>query len=292
MSYLRPQHVFIVLMGLSAISAFLIPPQYTTKVVPQTQRLFAPISWPAGTLAAAIDQRVSPPAFNDNRKIEAVQLENQQLRNDVAVLSKQLEDIRRRDAELAKLGSAKDSCRLFNVIGGDTGTRDSLAINASTLEGVKPDQYVLYPGGLVGQVQRAGPGGAQVRLITDPSFRIRVRFGRFSTKNGKTAYEPLGTPIALAQGAGDGSLAVRLTFADIGYTSDGKPGDAATSLHDGSDYAVLSDPDCSSQLQGEMIGRVERITPLADARRFVQIRIQPTTNLKKLHEVMVMTKEN
>jgi cell shape-determining protein MreC len=291
MSSLRFHHVFFGLMVCSAAVAFLVPAQYGAKFQPQVQVLFAPVSRPAGAIAAVISNRVAPATVDDRRTTVALHTENEQLRVDVDLLRTQLEEIYRQNAELGKLGLVKDLCRLVKVVGGDAGTRESLAITASSLEGIKEDMYVLHPGGLVGQVQRAGIGGAQVRLITDPAFRIRIRFVRYTTVSNNTQFEFLGTPVVLAEGAGTGTLVVRgLLLSDIGYDATGKPGAGGETLRDG-DYALLYDRDCPRRLQGEPIGRVVRISARTDARGFAEVRLQPGTNLKKLREVMVMVKE-
>jgi cell shape-determining protein MreC len=292
MSYLRTQHIFVVLMAFSAITGFIVPPQYVGRFQPQVQRLFAPIAWPARKIAGAIQSRVAPAAVEDRRGVADISTENRQLRSEVAMLHTQLEEMYRRDAQLQKLGELKDLCKLFKVIGGDSGTRDSLAIAASTLEGVKDEQYVLYPGGLVGQIQRSGYGGAQIRLITDAGFRVRVRFVRFTKAQGETNYEPVGTPVVLAQGAGNGTMLVRdLPLSLIGYDTTGKPKAQEQTLHEG-DSAILFDPDCPRALQGRTLGHVIRISASADARQMAEVRLQPDTNLNRLREVMVMTKEN
>ncbi|HEY2584661.1 MAG TPA: rod shape-determining protein MreC [Tepidisphaeraceae bacterium] len=295
MSYLRAQHVFYFLMAVSALTAFVIPPEYARRVSPQVQWVFAPVSRPVGALAASISDRVAPPAASDHRGEVAVKIENQRLRAEVALLTTQLDEMRRRDAELAKLGSAKDKCRIFPVVGGDSGTRESLALGGSSFQGLKDDQWVLYAGGLAGQVKRAGPAGAQVQLITDPGTRIKIRFVRFTTANGQTTFEPLGIPAVLAQGAGKNAMVVKaLSLATIGYNPDGKAleGTSNETVREGTDYAVLFDSDCPRDLQGKMIGRVTRVIPRPDARLFAEIRIEPDERLAKLREVMVMTKEN
>jgi cell shape-determining protein MreC len=295
MSYLRAQHVFYALMGVSALTAFVIPPEYSRKVTPQVQWMFAPVSRPVEALAAAVNDRVAPPAANDHRADVAVKLENQRLRAEVALLTTQLDEMRRRDAELAKLGSAKDLCRIFPVVGADSGTRESLALGGSSFQGLKDDQWVLYTGGIAGQIKRAGPAGAQVQLITDPATRVKIRFVRFTTVKGQTTFEPLGIPAVLAQGAGQNTMAVKaLSLAAIGYTPDGKPlqGTTNETVREGTDYAVLFDSDCPQVLWGKMIGRVTRVIPRPDARLFAEIRIEPDERLAKLREVMVMTKEN
>ena len=291
MSYLRAQHVFVVLMGVSALTAFVVPPQYGGRFQPQMQILFAPVSRPVGAIAAAISNRVSPETITDRRNVTDIALENRQLRAEVAMLHTQLEEMYRRDAQLQTLGEIKDLCKLFKVVGSDSGTRESLAISGTTLEGVKDDQYVLYAGGIVGQVQRAGYGGAQVRLITDPGFRVRVRFVRFTKANGKTNYEAVGTPVVLAQGAGNGTMLVRdLPLNLIGYDTAGKPKAEEQTLREG-DSAILFDSDCPRALQGRTLGHVIRVAASTDARQMAEVRLQPDTSLMKLREVMVMTKE-
>jgi cell shape-determining protein MreC len=293
MSYLRFNHVFFALMMLSVVFAFVIPPEKAGRLAPQIQLLFVPVSRPIGAIAAVISNRFASSESEDRRKTEDIRRENLQLRGDVASLQTQLDEMYRRNAELDKLGSVKDLCRLIKVIGSDSGTRDSLEIEGSTLQGISNDMYVLIPGSLVGQIQRAGVGGAQVRLITDPGFRRTIRFVRFTSINGKTQFERLGMPAVLAEGLGNGLMVVRgLTWAAIGCDDKGKPNGAGETLHVGTDFAELYDNDSPRRLQGQMLGRVVSIGPRNDARGYAEIRLAPNANLKKLREVMVMTKEN
>ena len=64
------------------------------------------------------------------------------------------------------------------MIGSDTGTRSSLAIQGSSLQGLRENMVALYSGGIVGRVQRAGVGGTRVQLITDLNFRVLAVFAR------------------------------------------------------------------------------------------------------------------
>ena len=290
MSYLRFQHVFVGLMGMSALSAFVVPRGYARRFEPSVQGLFAPLSRPAGSLAAAISSRVAPPAYDDRRSAQDIRAENQRLRAELIRTQTQLDEMRRVHEELSKLGNARDLCQLFKVIGGDGGIGESIALAASTFDGVKDDQYVLYPFGLVGQVYRAGVGGSQVRLVTDRSFRVQITFRRL---NAAAQKEEVGVPVCLAQGTGSGSMVVRdLSYLQIGYTPDFKPpaGRENTSLRVG-DLAVVSDRDCPMAIQGEQIGTVVAINRRTDQRMFAEIVIKPNQPLMKLREVMVMTKE-
>ena len=293
MSYLRFRHVFFGLMGVSALSAFVIPPGYARKFEPAVQGLFAPVSRPVGSLAAIVSNRVAPPASNDRRAIQDVREENERLRTELTRVQAQLEEMQRVHTEMSLLGKARDFCQLFKVVGGDAGTRESIVLAASSFDGVKEEQYVLYRFGLVGQIQRAGVGGSQVRLVTDPAFRVQILFRRMKTTDGKTLPVNVGTPACLVQGMGTGTMVVRdLNYSQIGYGPDFKPleGKEDACLRVG-DMAVLSDRDCPLAVQGETLGTVVGITRRTDQRMFAEIRIKPQEPLKKLREVMVMTKE-
>src|SRR5205807_10168779 len=97
-----------------------------------------------------------------------------------------------------------------SVVGTDAGARESLSLSGSTLEGIREEMYVVYRGGMVGQVERAGLGGAQVRLITDPSFRIRASFGTFQPDaNGGLQFERVAAPSVVLEGCGKGAMLAR-----------------------------------------------------------------------------------
>jgi cell shape-determining protein MreC len=276
-------------MALSAIVAFAVPERIAGKYQPQIQVLFWPVSRPVASVARAVTRRVSPPATNDRRPDMDIRAENDHLRADNAWLHAQLAELLRKDQELSKLGSLKDRCAITKVIGGDGGTRESIQIAGTTWGGFKPDMYVLSSDGLVGQIARIWVGGGQVRLVSDPSFRIRCRFWRFESGE----MRPLAIPPVLVQGKGDGLLRVlsQLPLAAIGLD---------TNLHairnaDGptlaeNDYVIVDDGDCPP-LKGVKIGRVAQIDRRRDARLFAEVSVRPTTNLKRLSEVMVMTRE-
>ena len=293
MSYLRFNHVFFALMGLSALSALVIPSRYATKFQPQIQSLFAPVSRPVWSVAAWVSNRVTPPAANDPRSAQDIRQENQRLRAQLARLQAQVDELSRRDAALSELGQKRELCRIAKVVGADAGTRDSLAIAGSSFDGLREEQYVLSPVGLVGQIQRAGAAGAQVRLLTDRAFHIRVRFRRFFPGSNPPRYVDVATPLVLAEGTGNGTMVVRgLALSAIGLDADlrPQPGNDGALLKAG-DVAVVADGECPSALQGEPIGRVTRILHRRDHLLFAEIVIQPEADVRRLTEVMVMTKE-
>lgn len=278
MSHIKFNHVFASLLALSLLSAFVIPPKYTDKALPQVQSAFAPVSAPARRLGAWVHNRVSPRQSPDRRGAEDVKAENALLRGRVIELTAQLEVERRRNAQWATLGSLKDQCVPVEVAGADSGTRDSLALQGSTLEHVRDNAVALYPGGVAGQIHgRAGLAGAQLRLITDRGFRVRGHFVRMTPD-----FAPQKVSDDLTFVGVGGALAVQTPVTEQMLKDYG--------LEVG-DIAVADDRDWPSALAGKALGSVTRIEPRRDAAAgFVDIRVEPSVNLKLLDEVMVLRK--
>src|SRR6185436_10207276 len=127
-----------------------------------------------------------------------------------ANLEAQLETIRRSDASL-NVGSLRPLCTRVNVIGPDVGGRESLSLGVVPGVELRDGMAVLYTGGLVGRIERAGSLGAQVRLITDPNAKnLTAYFGRWVRKSDtETEFQRTATDIPLVEGAGRGELIVR-----------------------------------------------------------------------------------
>jgi len=123
---------------------------------------------------AALLQRVGIGGIHpDGLALEARHIVSAGEDADAAVVE-HVEAERRRNAEWAPMGELRERCIPLAVSGTDAGTRESLALPASTLERVADGAFALYPGGIAGRVQgRVGFGGAQLRLITDPGFKVR-----------------------------------------------------------------------------------------------------------------------
>src|SRR4051812_35686042 len=222
MPRLRFQPVFFLLMSLAAASAFLIPPHLTAKVTPRLEWLFAPVARPSGAVAAWAHGRSAglPP---DDRKEYVVLAENDELRQQNVYLRQRVEDLERVNADRAQLGDLRTLCTPVPVIGGDPGVRESLAVEASSLGGLRDGMYVIYPGGIVGTL-RSGVAGGQVELITNPGKRVYAYFS--GKRDGPAAKGADGRPAnaagfvrlnkerVLVEGAGKGQLVYRLGRAE------------------------------------------------------------------------------
>ena len=279
MSYIKFNQVFGFLLVLSALSAFVIPPAYTSKAIPQVQAAFSPVSRPARSAGQWVHARVSQKESPDKRNAEDVKAENQLLRERNAWLEAQLDVERQRNAQWARLGSLKDRCVSVDVAGSDAGPRDSLALEGSTLERVEDRDVALYPGGVAGQIQgRVGIAGAQLRLITDKGFKVRGHFIRMTRAADGTPRTERLTAMVLFEGVG-GALVVRPPLSE----------QAVKGLQPG-DVAVAEERDWPTDLVGLTLGTVAKIDPKRDAPGFAEVRVEPQTNLEMLDEVMVLVK--
>jgi hypothetical protein len=278
MSYIKFNHVFALLLALSAAAAFAIPEKYSVKPLPGLQVVFAPVSIPVRHVGGWVHDRLFPRDLAGKRTLQAVVAENERLTDAVGYLQKQLEAERRRNAEWAPLADLRDRCIPLAVAGADAGTRESLALPVSTLERVRDGAFALYPGGVAGRVDgRSGLGGAQLRLITDPGFKVR---GHFSRRGAGGEVEQT-TEVFLLEGVGDGAMVARgaVTMEDV-----------QKGLVRVGDSALLDDRDWPAALHGQRLGVVTRIDPMREQHKFAAVRVEPTSNLLLLNEVMVFTK--
>jgi len=281
MSFLKFHHVFFMLLALAAMSAFMIPPRFTDPGRAQVQGIFEPVSKPTRLVALWAKQRFFSEPSSDPRTPAVVGDENQRLRVTLANVSAQLEQLKlvNRDREL--LGDVRDLCTPVAVTGSDPGGRDSLSTAGTTLQGIKPGMKVLYPGGLVGVVDRAGATGSQVRLVTDRGFKLLGRFGRFVTRNdGNVEFVRIATDPILFTGQGGGILlSSNLTTRDF----------QSAGIQNG-DWLTLDDRDWPINLSGYKIGRVVGSATQVGSPLFIDVRVAPSRNLSELREVMVMVK--
>jgi len=302
---MRSNHFFYGLLGLSFLTAFVVPARFTTPGIQQLQGVFAPVSRPIRYLAAWIYNRTHQPAVVDDRSpltlrpIATVYEENHQLLTALASLQIKFDQLSQLNADRQSVGDIRPLCKPATVTGSEvSGLREGLTIrvgsssvsllNRPVIRG-NPSQSPL-PCDLVGRIVRNGPAGAQVRLITDPGFVLTARIGRYVTDSDghlKLSYDPLIHP--LVRGIGNNQMAIQSTLS-MQQVRDGK-------IQRG-DVVVLDDHDSQEgrdgwplNIQGFTVGRIVSINPQQNAPLFADIRIEPQTNLMRLTEVMVMVKD-
>jgi len=286
MSRVRFNRISLILLVAAGLCALeVVPGSYPDAARARAQNLFAPVAMPIRALAQWVHSRTSGghvggdagggPA--DGQLLD----ENAELRVMVANLRGQLDRVDQQTAEMGYLGPVRFACTRYRVVGSDSSTRDTLTIAGSSLAGVARGMPVVYPQGLVGRIERAGPAGAQVRLIGDVGFRFTGAFARWTNDaRGRPVYTRLAVAPTLIEGIGNGTMVARgLSLEDA--QKQGIVPDV---------WVVLDDDAWPVGLKDYHVGKVVEVGPRPDAPRFAQIVIRPSTDLMDLRDVMVMTK--
>jgi cell shape-determining protein MreC len=278
--------VFVSLLLLSVLSAFVLPPHLTNRLR-GFGALFAPVSRPTRAIASSIHNRVASKPHRDTRETTDVKDENERLRVLVMSLSGQLEELRRINADRQNLGNVEPLCTPFKVTGIDPGQRDSLGIAASSRDHVTDNMPVLSGRGIVGTIERVGPAGAQVKLISDRDFKASARFIRLKTDDkGATTAQPLAATTPLVRGAGKGALQIANVLLKETALGEGADKGEITA----GDYVVLDDPAWPVNLKGIYIGQIESIEQQTGAPQHAMIRVRPFLDFSSLNEVWVLNK--
>ena len=289
MPHAKSNPLFFGLMALAGVSAFLIPARFTDRVVPQLQLLFFPVVGAGAGLAAWAHGREEqlPP---DDRASYAIRLENDRLRQQNVKLRYDLVEQLKITNELKNLGDLGPLCTPVKVVGDDTGQRESLALAGSSLEGLKDDMCVVYPGGIVGRLQRTGVAGGRCSSsptpasASPPTSAALTAQGRRQEPRRKGRDRRIRAPEQRARAGRRGRPRAdgRAAPEDVGRAG---VGPAERGL--GGPRRQRSGP---PRLSGLRIGRVASITTHRESPLFAEIRIAPDADLLKLPEVMVLTK--
>ncbi len=145
-------------------------------------------------------------------------------------------------------GSGSDSSRVLYI---DKGSND----------GLRPDQAVITPDGIVGKLRDVFPRTSQVLLINDQTSGAGVLLETTRTR-------------AILRG----SVAGQIQINNLTPDSRIKPGEQV--LTSGGDQVFP---------RGLMVGTIESIAPDPDHQPYTLIRIKPAANLWQLEEVLVIT---
>jgi len=270
-------------MFLACISVFVIPQKYTDKAEPQIQGLFAPVAIPARWAGGVLERGMAGPDEQaDTRPVAAIREQNDYLAQQNAWLTQELDELRKLNDERDRVGiDIRKLCTPVSVIGSDSGNRESLAVGSSSLQGLKDGMYVLYSGGIVGKLQRSGFAGGQVQLVTNKGFTLTAYFGSFRrAEDGTDKFTRLNKDAVLVRGNGEGTMICDLLHMDEVARISLRPGD----------WVMLDDSDWPNYLQNRRIGKVASVEKRPGYPLFAEIRIRPESDLKKLKEVMVLTK--
>jgi cell shape-determining protein MreC len=276
MSSSRFNTVFGAMTMGAALCALVLPPTAMDRVRKHADVVLLPVTKPTRAIAGMFSRRFAaktlPPGETARPTDEQLALENADLKQQVAFLKHELEDLRLVEAERKRLGPMLEYFKPVAVVGGDaTPGRESLGIMpASGVEFTK-DTPVMCPDGVVGRLTDA----RRVRLITDPGFKTTAGFGRWNDG----VWTPVTTLKAACTGIGNGAM--RIENLTVKEAEGLKP----------ADWVVIGDDtDFPKLMHGRPLGQIETIRPLAAKPLFAEIIVKPRVDLRKLPEVLVMRK--
>jgi hypothetical protein len=200
---------------------------------------------------------------------------------ELANLAGQLEHYRLVVGNQEQLGDVGRRCTQFSVMGGDSGSRDALAIVGRGAGSLQSRMPVLTPAGVIGRVQRVGvTGAAHVLLLTDKQSTFTGSFGRYvDHESGKPVFQTLKLEPSLIDGVGGAMRSDKLPLKQV----------EAAGMQQG-DILVLDDPSWPDALRWRRVGRVAHVGPSKKNVLFAEIEIEPVVNASQLREVMVMNK--
>jgi hypothetical protein len=275
---LRFSQTFFALLALSFFSAFVLPPRMTDLGRTEFETLLIPISRPTYRIANLIRGRFVHAPPEDTRPAQTIAQENLILKQQVELMSAEINRLAQRAGERERLGGFQQFCSRFEVAGTDSDSHEGLTITGAGLSAVRLGQPVLSSGivvDLIGDIDRAGSLAAHVNLVTDAGFTMT---GHFFSVGATGAIENTNL-IAIVRGQGNGSMAVTT----LAY-------DAINNVVHTGDWVVLAD-DRWPQLHGVRVGKVASIGKLSSQPLFAQITLEPETDLLHPNDVWVMTRQ-
>lgn len=195
--------------------------------------------------------------------------ENEELRREVALLRREVREMRERAAAAERIERllqyrerAGLPMTLARVIGHDAASlHRTLLIDRGTADGVRHNQAVLVPEGVVGRVVKVFPRSALVLLLTDPSSGIDAVVQRTRDRG-------------VVQGRGGGCVLQYLA-----RQAEVAPGDDVVTSGMGGRFP-----------KGLWVGRVSEVEKGGDL--FQRITVTPSAPLERLEEVWVVAGED
>lgn len=276
MSHFRFNHVFLTLLLLSSLCAFIVPVRFSDYLRQRVSGIFTPVAYPLAMAAQRVVGHADPSGpFDPTHASADARAEIERLQTIVASLTAQLEQLQQLHRERDPLGDVQKYSLPVPVIGASTDSRQALTLAAGAGDGLAVGQPVIYGDGIVGKIASVGQGSTQVRLITDSGFRINAAFARYTGSQ----FARIPTDPPLVEGRGNGLLTI--TNLPLKQVQD------AVQV---GDWVVLNDePDWDRIVQRYRLGRVEKIAPQKKMPLFAEIIVRPRLNLFQLREVLVFT---
>jgi len=286
MSHIRFNHIFLALMFLAALAAFVLPTWVSRPAQAHLQFLFTPIAKPTRALAGWIHGKFAPQRAHDDgslnqpRSPDEILRENLDLRMQLATITAQLDQLKELNADRQRLGPLRERCTPVGVSAYDSGARESLMLGSGSQSGLRQDQPVLSSDGIVGRLTDVSLTTSRVQLITDKGVRVKVSFARFEKNaEGHTTFSVITYPTCVAVAMGSKQMSVT-----------NQPWKELKDAIKPNDWAVLDDTDWPKAIMNYRVARVTEVVPQSGTPGFGEIKLETTVDLPLLPEVMVLTK--
>src|SRR5947209_8706818 len=140
---IRFNHVLLVLLALAAMSSIMLPASVGDAFRGKIDNLFWPVAALTRTIASVVDTKVTsaPPAPTDkNGRLKTpAEMEDEivSLKYMLMNVTAELEELRRRNNEMAGLGPAAKYSVRYKTFAGDSGTRQTLSLRGTSFDGLR-----------------------------------------------------------------------------------------------------------------------------------------------------------
>jgi rod shape-determining protein MreC len=206
--------------------------------------------------------------WHDYVDLRSLREENKQLRLETATLKRRLEQLQEQALETQRLErllvmrqAPQTEFLTARVVGKDaTNWFKTILLDRGSLDGVRRNQPVLAPDGLIGKVVEVTPGAARVQLLTDPMNAVGGLIQR-----------------TRVTGIVTGNLGAGARVRYLPLMSDVVVGDEVVTSGMGGVFP-----------KGILIGRIAAVERRSGA-LFQEATLQPSVDLSRVEEVLVLT---
>jgi len=292
----------MMVFSMACMLIHLVRPGWGSEINSKARQIAQPIA-----LLGSLGSRMTPGAAGDSSGSAASAIAQNLSEGQMLALAEEVRTLRQRNAEL--MGLRAGDCippRLGRLIGANVLSRDSLAFRAvqtidrgtsggatvgqwvtsavyldrGDQDGLKLKRNVFSVESLVGQVVWVGPYTSRIKLLTDPTSRIRVRIARIHPDQPK---QPVGysRDAYVLEGVGSGEMIIQQV--DYRLIESG-----AIQKND----LVVAEPSSDLPEQAASLRRVGRITKIEPDRNprnsgVYTLTVAPLVDIENLRHVYV-----
>jgi len=220
---------------------------------------------------ASFPKRLYQRATTDFTNINALQLENKQLKTELLLIKAKLQQFSNLEVEYQRLEAllgttgriTSQSLKIANItFYSNNPLSQYLTLDKGSLDGVSAPQTVIDSNGIMGQIIHTAPGSSRVLLITDPDHQIPVRIQRTAQRG-------------ILRGTGHDTTQLRFIPKNSGI----KEGDILESSGLGGVFP-----------KGYPVAVITKIEDLGDS-PYLEVTAMPIAQLYQSHKVLIVSEK-